>query len=140
MREKIASLVDQIRRCAADLDYLANEEEEGFVAGLEKEEQKIAKRIERIAYVLDEIEKEHDLSLPELDDLDDLEEEEILSSLENELNGLEEEEAEMKEDDKEEEEDLYDVEDEDLCAEDEEITTSSRREEVLHERQAAQLK
>lgn len=137
MREKIASLVDQIRRCAADLDYLASEEEEGFDAGLEREEQKIAKRIERIAYALDELEKEEGLSLPELDELDDLEEEEVISSLEEELNeevldqNLEEEEMEEEEEEEKEEESA----DEEM--EEEEV---NRRTEILQARQAAQLK
>jgi len=74
MKNKVASLINQIRKCAADLEYLAEEEELGFTAGIKEQEEKIAKRIERIAGEFESM----DLDVSSLDEDTSSEEEEVV--------------------------------------------------------------
>jgi len=74
MKNKVASLINQIRKCAADLEYLAEEEELGFTAGIKEQEEKIAKRIERIAGEFEDM----DLDISSLGENASSEEEEVV--------------------------------------------------------------
>lgn len=114
MQNKIASLANQIRKCAADLEYLAEEEELGFDAGIEEAEKKIAMRIERIASEIDKLDTNGKLTALikkagwDLESMDDSFDDEV----------LEDEEGYGMEDEDELEEVDFLEEDEEGCASD----------------------